>query len=138
VIGVVALGIEHSAAGTILRYALPTQVDQVIFERRAVLPVTNDARFDGDASCPIRQPSHGRDACRPAAAEGGGPSGPTRSTVQAAGLLGCSQYAGDERLDTAHAAFVADAPKPDAEIIVSGHDADARRVREVSSFQVLA
>ena len=107
-------------------------------ERRPVLPVTHDACLDGHAACPIRQQPSSRDACRPAAPEGGAPSFPPGSTVQAAGLLGRGQHLRDERLGTTGAASVPDTPKPNAEIIVVRHDGDAREVPEVSMFQGVA
>ena len=137
VVGIVALGVKHSAGGALLRCAFPAQVDQVILEWRAVLLVTHNASLDGDAAGPIGQPAHGRDARRPAATEGAASSAPSRSTMQSAGLLSSSQYLRDEGLGTTGAPSVADTTKPDVEIIVAGHDADAHNVHEVSIFQVL-
>src|SRR5712691_11950653 len=105
VVGVVVVGIEHPAGGTILGDAFPAQVGQVSVEWRSLRPVTHDAGLDGDAAGPIRQQPSRRDACRPAAPEGGAPSFPPGSTVQAAGLLGRGQYLRDERLGTTGAAL---------------------------------
>src|SRR6516162_1757570 len=139
-IGVVTLRVEHPAGGAVLRYALPAQVDEVSAERRSLGPVPHHTGFHGNVARASHHQPTGRDARGAPPPEGGGASAASRSTVQPTGLLGCGQCLGDEGLGTTGAASapVADAPKPDMEIVVAAHGTDACEVREVSSLQSVA
>jgi len=60
--------------------------------------------------------------------------------MQAAGLLGGGQRSRKERLGPTRAApaSISDAPRPDAEVVVADHDADAREVHKAAIRQGFA
>jgi len=107
-------------------------------ERSPLRPVPYHAGLDGNAARSIRHQASGCDAGCPAAAEAGVPGGPSGSTMQTAGFLGCRQCLRDERLGATGATPVPDASKPDTKIIVTSHDVDASEVRAISLFQGVA
>jgi hypothetical protein len=78
---IIVHGIEHPTRSAILRYAFPPQIGQVSAKRRFPRPVPDDARFDGNAACPVRHQSRGRDTGGPAAAEGSAAGATPRSTL---------------------------------------------------------
>jgi hypothetical protein len=136
-VGVISLGVEHAADGTILRRSFPPQIRKVRAERRSLCPVPDNACLDGNVARSICHEPGGRDARRPAAAECSGATASPSSRVEAAGLLDCRQRLSDERLGPTAAAAppVADASKSDAEVIVADHSADLREVRVIVKCQ---
>ena len=54
VVGVIVLGVEHSADSAVLRHALPPQVGEVRAERRSPRLVAHHARLDSDVARPVR------------------------------------------------------------------------------------
>ena len=109
-------------------------------ERRSLGSVPHDTGLDRNVARASHHQPTGSDARGSTTPEGRGAGAASRSTVQAAGLLSCGQCLRDKGLGTTRAAStpVADAPKPDMEIVVAAHGTDACEAREVSSLQRVA
>jgi hypothetical protein len=128
VAGIVVLGVEHPAGGTIARRSVPSEVGQMSSEWRSLCGMPHDSRLDDYAARPVSRQPVGRDARRPATAKDRSSAASAGSTVQATGLLGGRQHLCDEWPGASGAAPspVPNAPEPDAKVIVACHDVAAR------------
>src|SRR5215467_915462 len=137
VVGVVMLGVEHPSGRAIPGHAVPPQIAEMRAERRSSCTMPYHTRLDRNVARPIGHEPRGSNARRPPAAEGAAPPPAPGSMVQPAGFLGGGQRSRQERLGSTDAAApsISHAPRPDADVVVADHGADAREVRTATKRQ---
>jgi hypothetical protein len=68
-VGIIVLGIEHSASDAIPGHAVAAEIPEVRAERRPPHPMPYDTRLDHGATRPVGQAAHGGEASGAPASE---------------------------------------------------------------------